>query len=66
MHIKRLGFERIRKPLALVCIVVWAYAVWRLPMMPGGGVAVLALLGHFLVALAIMGRIWSTLHIRRA
>lgn len=60
---RRGGVERIRKPLALVCIAAWLYAAWRLPVMHGGGYAAMALMGHVLVALAIMGRIWSTLHI---
>lgn len=61
--IGRAGFERIRKPVALLCIAAWIYAASRFPVLHGGGVEWAALLGHLLVAGAVFGRIWSTLHI---
>lgn len=62
-HTGRAGFERVRKPVALVCVAAWVFAAFRMPVLHGGGVAVAALIGHLLVALAALGRVWSTLHI---
>lgn len=61
--IGRAGFERVRKPVALLCVGAWIYAALRFPVLHGGGVEWVALLGHLLVAGAVSGRIWSTLHI---
>lgn len=59
----RTGLERLRKPVAVLCIAAWLYAALRLPVLHGGAVEWLAWSGHLLVALAVFGRIWSTLHI---
>lgn len=61
--IGRRGFERIRKPAAVLCLGAWLLAALRLPAAHGNALQWEALLGHLLVAAAAFGRVWSTLHI---
>lgn len=59
----REGIERVRKPLALACVVAWLGAALLLPSGHGTALELAALVGHLFVATAVAGRLWSTLHI---
>lgn len=63
MRAGRSGFERVRKPVALLCAVGWLGLAVVLPTWRGGWIEAGAVLGHLLVAAAVAGRLWSTLHI---